>query len=125
MTSPIPSSPADSTAVPRQAPAGVRIASTLCWAVGIITILATLAVGIPALSTRGGPLFLAVNFMAGLTVCVAAILIRRQRRLGVLVMLFAWALPTLLAVLTHAPARGSLFLLLALLLVGANWKHFH
>jgi len=102
----------------------VRIASTLCWVVGILTILVTLAVGIPAISTRGGALFLAVNLVAGGAVCLAAILIRRQRRLGVLVMLLAWALPTIVAVLNHLPARGSLFLLVALLLAGANWKYF-
>jgi hypothetical protein len=103
---------------------GVRIASTLCWVVGILTILVGLAVGIPALAVPGGALFLAVNLLAGGAVCVAAVLIRRQRRMGVLVMLLAWALPTVVTVLNHQPARGSLFLFVALLFAGANWKHF-
>ena len=124
MGTPIPSQPSDSKASPSQAPTGVRIASTLCWVVGILTILVALAVGIPAMSSAGGALFLTVNLLAGGAVCAAAVLIRRQRRLGVLVMLFAWALPTVVAVLNHQPVRGSLFLFVALLFAGANWKHF-
>jgi len=106
------------------APAGVRIASTICWVVGVLTILVTLAIGIPALSSGGGLLFVSVNLVAGAAVCVAAVLIRRQLRLGVLVMLLAWALPTIVSVLNHQSPRGSLLLLVALLFAGANWKHF-
>ena len=109
---------------PAPAPTGVRIASTICWVVGVLTILVSLAVGIPLLSAPGGLLFLVVNLLAGAAVCVAAVLIRRQQRLGVLIMLLAWALPTLVSVLNHQPARGSLLLLVALLFAGANWKHF-
>lgn len=124
MTTPGSSPPAEIDVSPVQAPAGVRIASTLCWVVGVLTILITLAVAIPTISSSGTPLFLAVNLLAGVAVCVAAFLIRRQRRLGVLVMVLAWALPTLVSVLNHQPARGSLLLFVALLLAGANWKHF-
>jgi len=118
------SPPVTDDSSPAAAPAGVRIASTLCWVVGVLTILVTLAVGIPILSTGAGLQFVAVNLVAGVAVCVAAILIRRQRRLGVLIMLLAWALPTVVAVLGHQPVRGSLFLLVALLFAAANWKHF-
>ena len=124
MSTPILSQPGETKPPPTTAPTGVRIASTLCWVVGILTILVAFAVGIPALSSGGGAMFLAVNLLAGAAVCVAAILIRRQRRLGVLVMLLAWALPTADAILSHRPARGSLFLFVALLFAGANWKHF-
>jgi hypothetical protein len=124
MTSPRSDQPPEGTASPAQVPAGVLIASTLCWVVGILTILITLAVAIPTISSSGTPLFLAVNLLAGGAVCVAAILIRRQRRLGVLVMVLAWALPTLVSVLNHQPARGSLLLFVALLLAGVSWKHF-
>lgn len=106
------------------APAGVRIASTLCWIVGVLTILVALAVGIPTLSTRDGALYLAVGLVSGAAVCAAAVLIRRQRRAGVLIMLLAWALPTVVAVVNHQSARGSLLLFVALLFAGANWKHF-
>ena len=122
MTHTTPSQPADASS---PAPTGVRIASTICWVVGILTMLVTIAIGIPTLRVPGGPLFFGVNIVAGAAVCVAAILIRRQRRLGVLIVLLAWAVPTLVTVLNHKAPRGSLLLLVGLLFVGANWKHFH
>jgi len=120
MTSPAPSQPASP---PTQAPTGVRIASTLCWVVGVLTILAALAIGIPAISSGAGLLFIAVNVLAGAIVCVAAVQIRRQRKIGVLLMLVAWAIPTVVALVQHLPVRGSLLLFVALLFAGANWKH--
>lgn len=114
MTTPTPS---------QLAPAGVRIASTLCWIVGVVTILLALAIGIPAISSGSGLLFIGVNGVAGAIVCVAAVQIRRQRKIGVLLMLVAWAIPTVVAVVQHLPVRGSLLLFVALLFVGANWKH--
>src|SRR2546426_11832150 len=120
MTGPTPSQPASP---PTQVPAGVRIASTLCWVVGVLTILAALAIGIPAISTGAGLLFITVNLLAGAIVCVAAVQIRRQRKIGVLLMLVAWAIPTVVALVQHLPVRGSLLLFVALLFVGANWKH--
>ena len=114
MTTPTPSSPA---------PAGVRIASTLCWIVGVVTILIALAIGIPAISSGAGLLLIAVYGIAGAIVCVAAVQIRRQRKIGVLLMLVAWAIPTVVAVVQHLPVRGSLLLFVALLFAGANWKH--
>jgi hypothetical protein len=125
MVTPDPLRPADVSLSPTQAPTGIRIASTLCWVVGILTILVALAVGIPTISSTDGLVFLVVNLVAGGAVCVAAVLIRRRLRLGVLLMLLAWALPTMVAVVNHQPARGSLFLFVALLFAGANWKHFH
>ena len=124
MTSPPPSQPANPSTQSAQVPTGVRIASTLCWVVGVLTILAALAIGIPAISSGAGLLFIAVNVLAGAIVCVAAVQIRRQRRIGVLLMLVAWAIPTVVAVVQHLPVRGSLLLFVALLFAGANWKHF-
>jgi len=120
MTTPAPSQPANP---PTQSPTGVRIASTLCWVVGVLTILAALAIGIPAISSGAGLLFIVVNLLAGLIVCVAAVQIRRQRKIGVLLMLVAWAIPTVVALVQHLPVRGSLLLFVALLFAGANWKH--
>jgi hypothetical protein len=124
MAIPAPAPSSDATATPTPTPAGVRIASTLCWIVGVVTILVALATGIPALPASSAVLYLAVNLVAGGAVCVAAVLIRRQRRVGVLVMILAWALPTLVVVLTHGSPQGSFLLFVALLFVGANWKHF-
>ena len=122
MTTPAqPSSPPSQTAL---APTGVRIASTLCWIVGVFTIVVALAIGIPAISSGAGLAFITVNVLAGSIVCVAAIQIRRQRKIGVLLMLVAWAIPTVVALAQGLPVRGSLFLFVALLFTAANWKHF-
>jgi hypothetical protein len=118
------SQPTNSTLPAGQAPTGVRIASTLCWVVGILTILIGFAVGIPAISSGTGLLFIIINVLAGGIVCVAAVQIRRQRKIGVLLMLFAWAIPTVVALVQRQPVRGSLLLFVALLFAGANWKHF-
>ncbi len=121
-----PASPQPGTPPPSSAsiPAGVRIASTLCWVVGVVTILVALAIGIPAISSGAGLLFIAINGLAGVIVCAAAVQIRRQRKLGVLLVLIAWAIPTVVALVQHLPVTGSLLLFVALLLAGANWKHF-
>src|SRR5919108_4511869 len=101
---------------PAVVPTGVRIASTLCWIVGILTILVAVAVGVPAISSGGGVLFIAINVLAGAIVCVAAVQIRRQRRIGVLLLVLAWAIPTVVALIGHQSVRGSLLLFVALLL---------
>jgi len=124
MTTPASSQPSARGAASVLIPIGVRVASTLCWIVGVLTILVNVAVGIPAISAGGSLFFVAVNLVAGGAVCLAGLLIRRQRRLGVLVMLLAWALPTLVLVLNHQSARGSFLLFVALVFAGANWKHF-
>src|SRR2546430_13400223 len=90
MTTPASSRPTAPGAASAPAPIGVRVASTLCWIVGVLTILVNVAVGIPVISAGGNVFFVAVNLVAGGAVCLAALLIRRQRRLGVLVMLLAW-----------------------------------
>lgn len=118
---PPPSQPTAST--PPVIPAGIRVASTLCWIVGVLTILASLAIGIPAVGSGAGLLFIAVNGVAGVLAFLAGIQIRRQRKIGVLLIVVAWAVPTLVAVLQHLSPSGSLLLFVALLLAGANWKH--
>lgn len=102
----------------------MRIASTLCWLVGVFTIIAALAIGIPAISSGAGLAFIAVNVLAGGIVCAAAVQIRRQRKIGVLLVLIAWAIPTVVALVQGLPVRGSVLLFVALLFAAANWKHF-
>jgi hypothetical protein len=92
--------------------------------VGVLTILIAVAIGIPAISSGAGLLFIGVNGFAGLIACVAGAQIRRQRRIGVLLILVAWAIPTTVALIQHLSPSGSLLLFVALLLAGANWKHF-
>jgi len=122
VTTPPPTVP--NAAPSPEVPLGVRVASTIAWVVGILWILTSIAVGIPAIPSGVGVPFIAVNVGAALIVCIAAIQIRRQRKLGVVLMLLAWVIPTILAVVQHRSVRGSLLLFLALLFAGANWKHF-
>jgi len=121
-TSPQPQAP---DATPTLAPTGVRVASTLCWLVGILTILIVMAAGIPALASPAGSVLpLAINLVAGLAVCAGAVLIRRQRRSGVLIVVLAWAAPTVFALANHETPKGGSFLLFAAMLLSfANWKH--
>ena len=123
MSTPIPA--VQETVASTLAPSGVRIASTLCWVVGVVTVLAAVAVGVPALSQPDSDILsFTVNVAVGLAVCVAAVLIRRQRRVGVLVLVLAWATPTVITLLQkQTPRGGPLLVVVALLLAGANWKH--
>ena len=123
MTTP-PSVASEPATTPTPLPAGIRIASTLCWIVGILTILGAFAIGIPRVTGFNTSVVpLAINVIAGIGVCAAAYLVWQRRRLGVLVMLLAWAVPTVVSLIGHEPARGNFLLFGALLLLGANWKN--
>jgi hypothetical protein len=123
MTAPSQTEP---TPTPDRAPVpvGIRVASTLCWIVGVVTILVAVAVGIPALTSGGSLLFVAITLLAGVAVCFAAVLARRQRRLSALLVVLAWATPTVVQLASHQTPRGGSFLLfVAMLFLLANWKH--
>lgn len=122
---PTAAGPSPEVASPAMAPRGVRIASTLCWIVGIVTILMALAMGIPALSESGGSvLWLVISCAVGGAVCVAAILIRRQRQAGVLILVLAWATPYAIALAERqTPHGGPILVIVALVLAASNWKH--
>jgi len=108
------------------APVGVRVASTLCWVVGVLTVLAAFALGIPALSAGESPVPFIVNLAAGLVLCVGGFLVRRQLRTGALVVVLAWAAPTAFALVGgHTPRGGPFLLFVAVLFIGANWKYLH
>src|SRR5687767_12458589 len=116
--------PSDHPPLTPPVPTGVRIASALCWVAGVLTILGALSIGIPAIGDGDGIAFIAVNVLSGGLVCAAAVFIRRQRKLGILLLVIAWAIPTVTALLQGLPVQGSLILFVALLLAAANWKHF-
>jgi len=114
------------TAPPAEAaPFPLRIASTLCWIVGIVTSLMALAIGIPALqSASPTALPLIEGLAAGAAVIAAAVLVRHARRLGGSLVLVAAVLPTLIGLGVegrfHSP---PLLLVLAVVTVLANWNY--
>lgn len=99
------------------------MASTLCWIVGIVTIATTFLLSLPAATGVLGILLVFVNLVAGVAVCIAGYLIRRRRRLGALVVVSAWALPTVVSLLSGQIPRGNFLLLAAMLMLLPNWKH--
>ncbi len=114
------------TAPPAPVPGGVRLAAIFCWIVGLLSAGVSLAMGIPSLSAGGSLLLVVANVTAGIMVCVAGFLVWKQRRLGVLLVVLGWAFPTVGALLTHQPTRaGPVLLLIAMLLLFANWKNLH
>jgi len=125
MSTPGPSQSPNPVAPSALVPTGVRIASTMCWVVGILTILIAVAIAIPDISSGAGLPFLAANLLAGAIACAAAVLIRRQWKVGVLFMLLAWGMPAVVGFLEGREASGPFLLFLALLFAGANWKHLH
>jgi hypothetical protein len=111
--------------LPPKTPIGVRIAGTLAGVVGVLTIAAAVAVGLPVLSETGSPLPLITGLLAGIGACVATALLWRRRRVGVLVLALSWAIPTFAALAVGESARGNLLLTAAFLLAAANWKKLY
>jgi hypothetical protein len=101
----------------------LRIASTLCWIVGVITLLGALAIGIPASQAAAPTIIpLLAGLIAGIAVIAAAILVRRARRLGGILILVATTLPSLIILAAEDTLRAPpLLLLLAAITVLANW----
>jgi hypothetical protein len=114
---------AGTESAPGLEPLGIQAASTLCWLVGIVTIATTLLLVFPASTGVFGIVLGFVNLVAGVAVCVAAYLIRQRRRLGALVVMSAWAFPTIVSLLVGQVPRGNYLLLAATLMLLPNWKH--
>jgi len=106
-------------------PTGIRVASTLCWLVGILTILVVAAVAIPPVARSPQATgFFAVDIAAGVMVCVAGYLVRQRRKVGALLVVLAWALPTVLGfALGGGPRSGNFLLFVAMIVLLLNWKH--
>lgn len=122
MTAPLVPAPEVITAVP--ASTGVRISSTLCWVVGVLTILVAVAVGYPtAGQSVAAAASFAINLAAGIFACLAGMLVRQRRKLGALLLVIAWASPTVWSSVTGGGVRGGNFLLLiAMVMLLINWK---
>lgn len=120
MTASTEVTPATATPIPL----GLRVASTLCWVVGVLSLLVALAISIPLLTSAPRTWIpLLVNGAAATLVCVAAVLVRQRRKLGAYFVVVAWALPTVVNLLAGAGVRApSLFMTLALITLAANWR---
>ena len=118
-----PAVPATVPTASSAVPAGVRVASIISWVVGIVTTLAALATGIPALTDQGSAAPLAFMLCSGVLACAAGYLIWKQKRLGVLLLVLALAVPVAVNLLNHQPAQGNIFVTVALALAALNWKH--
>lgn len=111
-------------AAPISTPLGVRIAGTLAAIVGVVTTLISVAIGLPAASgVDATALPLLIGVSAGIGCCVAAVMLWRRRRVGVLMLVLSVAIPTAAALAAGLPATGNILITAALLLAAANWKH--
>ena len=105
-------------------PTGIRIASTLCWIVGVLTIGVAVAVYLPvAVHSMDRVIAFVVMLIAGLAVCGAGYLVRQRRKAGAYLVVAAWALPLLWALAVGATPRGNFLLLVAMLSLLPNWKY--
>lgn len=122
MTAPTPQ--AAEHAAPVNTPIGVRIAATLSAIVGVVTALTSIAVGVPA-ATGSNPVILPliIGVSAGIGCCIAAVMLWRRRRVGVLVLVLSFAVPMVAALAVGLPVSGNILITAALLLAAANWKH--
>ncbi len=113
-----------STPAPTTRPAAFTVASVLCWLAGLATFVLSISTGIPTISTVADVILVAVNVAAGAVVCVAGVLVYRQRKIGALLVALGWAFPQAADLLAGQPVRpGPVLLFLAMLLTFLNWKY--
>jgi hypothetical protein len=106
-------------------PISLRIAVVLCAIVGIVSLTRVLIVTVPLI---GSPAQiwtpLAINGSAALLMCVAAVFAWFRRRLSLLAIVAAWALPSAFNFAVGAPVHyPALVMVLAFITLGANWQH--
>lgn len=110
-------------AAPASVPNGIRVASTLCYIVGVLSGVVTLAIGLPLLATGAGLLTVVVGLGAAVLCCAAGYFVRQQKRAGGLLVVLAWAFPIVVSLAVTGKGTGNFLLFVALLFTAANWKH--
>ena len=106
-------------------PISLRIAVVLCAIVGIVSLIQVLRVIMPLFGTAA-PIWkpLAVNASAALLMCIAAILAWFRRRLSLLAIVAAWALPSAVNFAAGQPVHyPAIVMVLAFITLGVNWRH--
>jgi hypothetical protein len=118
--------PFTSAASPSEIPQGLKIASTLSWLMGVITLAIGLAIGIPAASTAGRGLLPAVGMAAaGLALCYAGYGLRKALPSGAIAAIAASGAYIVFQLVTTGGkiALAMWFHLAIIGLVASNWKH--
>ena len=106
-------------------PISLRIAVVLCVIVGVVSLIQVISTILPLIGTAT-PIWtpLAVNASAALLMCVAAVLAWFRRRLSLLAIVAAWALPSAVNFAAGQPVHyPAIVMVLAFLTLGANWRH--
>lgn len=102
----------------------LRVAAVLCLVVGMVTLIGGVAQAVPLAGGADGSWWpMAVGLVTPALIFAAAGLIWRRRRLGVLLLVVAWAIPTTVALLVGASPRGPApLLVIVLVTIAANWR---
>lgn len=107
-------------------PQGLKIASTLCWIMGVVVLGSGIAIGIPAAlgATGGGWAFVLAACAAGVALCYGGYGLQKGlRSAGLTAMVAAGGFVAFLLVGTGGRPTLPMILYLAIIaLVGANWK---
>jgi hypothetical protein len=106
-------------------PISLRIAAVLCAIVGVVSLVRVLTTMMPLLGSAAPPWTpLAVNASAALLMCVAAVLAWFRRRLSLLAIVAAWALPSAINFAAGQPVQyPAAVMALAFITLGANWRY--
>jgi len=106
-------------------PIALRIAAVLCAIVGVVSLIRVLMATVPLIGSAT-PVWkpLAVNASAALLMCVAAALAWFRRRLSLLAIVAAWALPSIVNFAAGQPVHyPAIVIVLAFLTLAVSWRH--
>ncbi len=105
-------------------PLRLRAAAVLCIIAGGLTIVFSIRVWYWATVSPQAVMALALRLLPGMAACLGAAFLWRQQRLGLLLVVPAWACPALVARITHEhPNASSLLLFGGLLFAATSWRY--